>query len=313
MIQGTTPLHAAHEVSTPEEATAAVRQLAGKKINEIKIWVDPRDDTRGAKKMMPLEVVEAVINESHKHGILVQAHATRLPQQKEVVKAGADILVHTVASEKIDDEFISLLKEKKPYWIPVMGLGDTAELCEPNNTFVEQVMPAIAIERVKEGRTWLKSNPCSTPANPQAEENRKYNFPKYIAAGARLVLGTDAGVSQKYSYGFAVHHEIGMYARYGLSPADIIIASTSRPTEVLQIKDTGTLAKGKRADFIVLNANPLENIRNTRSIDSVYLYGTKLDRAALQAKFKQALVDRDAYKAKKKDYVPHPPSTRKDD
>jgi imidazolonepropionase-like amidohydrolase len=70
----------------------------------------------------------------------------------------------------------------------------------------------------------------------------------------------------------------------------VIVVSTSRPTEVLGIKDTGTLAKGKRADFIVLNANPLENIRNTRKIDSVYLNGVKLDREALQVKFKKALV-----------------------
>jgi imidazolonepropionase-like amidohydrolase len=123
------------------------------------------------------------------------------------------------------------------------------------------------------------------------------------------VLGTDAGVSAKYSYGFAEHHELGMYVRLGLTPAEAIIASTSRPTEVLGIQDTGVLAKGRRADFLVLNANPLENIRNTREIDGVYLNGAKLDREALRAKFKQAVVDRDATRAKlKKDYVPHPPS-----
>jgi adenine deaminase len=80
---------------------------------------------------------------------------------------------------------------------------------------------------------------------------------------------------------------------------------------VLRIKDTGVLGKGKRADFIVLNANPLDNIRNTREIDSVYLSGVRLDREALQAKFKRAVVDRDATKAKfQKDYVAHPPSSQ---
>jgi len=72
-----------------------------------------------------------------------------------------------------------------------------------------------------------------------------------------------------------------------MSPAQAIVVSTSRPTEVLMLKDTGTLAKDKRADFIVLNANPLDDIRNTRKIDSVYLSGVKLDREALQAKFKR--------------------------
>jgi imidazolonepropionase-like amidohydrolase len=310
LITGTTPLHAVYEVSTAEEARAAVRKIATRKINEVKFWVDNRDNTRGSMKKMPPEVYTALIEEAHKHGMLVHAHATNMPDQEGVVKAGVDVLVHTVMNEKLDDEFIAILKEKKPYWAPVMGLGDRAELCEENNSFVEQAVPDSVIADVRMGKTWLKSNPCSTPNNPQREENLKYNFMQYISAGARIVLSTDAGVSQKYVYGSAEHHEMGMYAKLGLTPAQIIMVSTSRPTEVLQIKDTGTLAKGKRADFLVLNANPLENIRNTREIDSVYLSGAKLDREALQAKFKKAVVDREATQAKfKKDYVPHPAKT----
>ena len=315
LIQGTTPLHAVREVSTPEQAVAAVRDIAAKRITQVKFWVDNRDNTRGGMKKLQPEVYTAIIEQAHKHGIMVHAHATNLDDQKAVVKAGVDVLVHTIANVKLDDEFLALLKEKKPYWAPVMGLGDTAELCEGNNEFISQSMPDSAVAEVKAGNTWLRSRPCSATPNAQflqREENLKYNFMKYIESGARLVLATDAGLSQKHSFGFADHHEIAMYARYGLSPPEILIAVTSRPTEVLQIKDTGTLSKGKRADFVVLNANPLENIRNLREIDSVYLYGVKLDRAALQAKFKRAVVDRDAYQAKtKKDYVEHPPSSRK--
>jgi imidazolonepropionase-like amidohydrolase len=171
-----------------------------------------------------------------------------------------------------------------------MGLGDVAELCEDHNQFVEQVLPDPVIADVKAGRTWLKSNPCSEPANAQREENLKSNFARMVAAGARVVLSTDAGVSAKYSFGFAEHHEIAMYVKYGMSPAEAIVVSTSRPTEILRIKDTGTLTKGKRADFIVLNANPQANIRNTRAINSVYLNGVRLDREALGVKFKKAYV-----------------------
>ena len=235
--------------------------------------------------------------------------------KKGVVNAGVDVLVHTLAGEKVDDEFVAILRAKHPYWAPVMGLGDRSELCDGKNPFIEQAMPDSVAADIRAGKTWLPSSPCSMPANApfvRREENLKYNFPKYIAAGARIVLGSDAGVSAKYAYGFAEHHEIGMYVNLGLTPAQAIEAATSRPTEVLRITDTGMLAKGKRADFIVLNANPLENIRNTREIDSVYLYGNRLDRDSLQAKFKQAVVDRDAAQAKfKKDYVPHPPSSRK--
>jgi len=315
LIQATTPLHAVYEISTADEAIAAVRKIAARNIKEVKFWVDNRDNNRGSMKKMPPEVYTALIGEAHKHGMIAHAHATNLQDQKGVVKAGVDVLVHTLVNEKVDDEFIAILKEKKPYWAPVMGLGDRSELCDGANPFIEQVFPDSVAADIRAGKTWLPSPPCSAPATAQfaqREENLAYNFPKYIATGARIVLGSDAGVSAKYSYGFAEHHELGMYVRLGLTPAEAIVAATSRPTEVLRIKDTGMLARGKRADFIVLNANPLENIRNTREIDSVYLYGAKLDREALQAKFKQAVVDRDATQAKtKRDYVPHPPSSRK--
>jgi imidazolonepropionase-like amidohydrolase len=291
LIQGTGPLHAVYEVSTAEEAVAAVRKIAAKNIKELKFWVDNRDNTRGSMKKMPPEVYAPLIEEAHKHGMLVHAHATNLEDQKGVVKAGVDVLVHTLAAEKVDDEFIAILKAKKPYWTPVMGLGDRSELCDGDDGFIEQVLPESVIADIKAGKTWLPSPPCSVPASTQfvqREENLRYNFPKYIAAGARIVLGTDAGVSAKYSFGFAEHHEIGMYVRLGLTPAEAIIASTSRPTEVLRIKDAGVLAQGKRADFIVLRENPLENIRNTREIDAVYLAGARLDRDALRTKFKQA-------------------------
>jgi len=293
LIQGTGPLHAVYEVSTPEEAIAAVRKIAALNIRELKFWVDNRDNSRGSMKKMPPEVYRPLIEEAHKHGMIVHAHATNLQDQKGVVQAGVDVLVHTLMAEKVDDEFLAILKAKRPYWTPVMGLGDRSELCDGDNGFIEQVLPDSVIADIKAGKTWLPSPPCSAPPSAQfaqREENLQYNFPKYIAAGARIVLGTDAGVSAKYSYGFAEHHEIGMYVRLGLTPAEAIIASTSRPTEVLRINDTGVLAKGKRADFIVLNANPLENIRNTREIDAVYLDGVRLDRDALRAKFKQARV-----------------------
>ena len=284
LIMGTSALHAIHEVATPEQAIAAVRQIAKMNIQQIKFWVDERDNTRGGMKKMPPEVYSAIIAEAHRHGITVHAHATNLADQKGVVRAGVDVLVHTVANEKIDDEFIALLKEKTPYWAPVMGLGDTADLCDGPNPFVEQSMPDRVAADVRAGKTWLRSSPCSAPPNTRRDEILKYNFSHMVAAGARTVLGSDAGVSQKYAYGFAEHHEIAMYVRFGMSPADAIRVSTSRPAELLRIKDAGTLRKGAKADFMVLDANPLENIRNTRTIDSVYLDGAKLDRADLQSR-----------------------------
>ena len=114
------------------------------------------------------------------------------------------------------------------------------------------------------------------------------NVPKMVAAGARLVLGTDAGITSRHAFGWADHHEMARWVELGLTPAQAIVAATSRPAELLGIADMGTLAAGKSADFIVLTANPLDDIRNTRRIASVYLRGARLDRDALAATFRNA-------------------------
>lgn len=277
LMKGTSALHAIYEVSTGAEARAAVQSMAAKNLKNVKIWVD---DRRGTYPKMTPEVYNAVIDEAHRHHMMVHAHALTLADQKAVVRAGVDVLVHIVPNEKVDDEFLALLREKKPYWAPVMGLGDRSEVCD-NDPFVDQVLPDKTIAAIR-------VTGCG-PAGPNAairEETLAYNFAKMIAAGARIVLGTDAGIFSRYSFGWADHHELARYVQFGLTPAQTMVAATSRPAEVIGIPDMGTLAKGKSADFVVLDTNPLDNIRNTRRIAAVYLRGVALDRSALLAKWK---------------------------
>jgi imidazolonepropionase-like amidohydrolase len=209
----------------------------------------------------------------------VHAHAIALADQKAVVRAGADVLVHTVGNEKLDEEFLSLLRDKKPYWTTVIGLGDRSEVCD-HDPFVDQSYPAKTLESIREESCGPR------PAAAAREAILANNVPTMIAAGARLVLGTDAGIDARHAFGWADHHEISRWVQLGVSPAEAIVAATSRPAELLGIADMGTLAVGKSADFVVLTANPLEDIRNTRAIASVYLRGAILDRDALAAKWR---------------------------
>jgi imidazolonepropionase-like amidohydrolase len=283
----TTALHVVNEVSTAPEARAAVQAMAAKKIRNVKIWVD---DRRGTYPKMTPEVYNAIIDEAHKHRMMVHAHATTLPDQKAVVRAGADVVVHLVQGEKLDDEYLALLKEKKPYWATVIGLGDRTDVCDPD-PFFEVALPPSLVARIRattEPRPLAPSCGPPSPNAPRREEIIADNFPRMISAGARIVLGTDTGIQPGHTFGSGEHHELARWVQLGLTPAQAIVAATERPAELMGLKDMGTLAIGKRADFIVLDANPLDDIRNTRKISSVYLGGAKFDRDAMLAKWRAA-------------------------
>jgi len=283
----TTQLHVVNEVSTPQEARAAVQAMAAKDIRSVKMWVD---DRRGTYPKMTPDVFTAIIDEAHKHRMVVNAHATTLPDQKAVVRAGADVVVHMVQNEKLDDEYLALLKEKKPYWATVIGLGDQTAVCE-KDPFFEQALPPAVIATIRATMERRPLAPSCGPPSPNAanrEAIMAYNFPRMIASGARIVLGTDTGIQPGHTFGSGEHVELARWVQLGLTPSQAIVGATSRPAELLGLKDLGTLASGKRASFIVLDANPLDDIRNTRQIAGVYLDGVPFDRAALLARWRKA-------------------------
>jgi imidazolonepropionase-like amidohydrolase len=291
LINGTRPLHAQYEVLRATEARAAVQDVAAKNIPRIKIWLGDRGGTYPA---MPHEVYDAVIDEAHKHGIRVHAHATTLRDQKDALRAGADVIIHTITNVKIDEELVELVKERKPFWSPVMGTAGASPLCTSANVpFIEQTAPpkivADVLATCNAAANAGRGGPAGGAAAAAArEENTKYNFNKMVESGAHVLLGTDTGVSPNWSFGWADHFELEHYVQLGMSPMDALVAATSRPAQELGLKNAGVLAEGKTADFVVLNANPLDDIRNTRDISNVYLHGAKLDRDGLRAILKKA-------------------------
>ena len=283
LIRGTDALRAVYEVDTPEGARFAVQQIAALRLQQLKIWIGNRGGTYPA---MPPEIIAAVVDEAHKHNIKVHAHATGLAEQKLALRTGVDVLVHPIRA--LDDELLALLREKRPYWTPLLGFGDRSPVCDDDPFFI-QTLPQQMITEIRErvGRGLERTQGSCNPLPPERGQELRNAIVRATDAGALVVLGTDAGPFAHYTYGWSAHRELELYVQYGMSPMDAIVAATSRPAELLGIRDAGTLKRFNRADFLVLDANPLEDIRNTRRINNVYLLGTRLDRNALLAEWQR--------------------------
>lgn len=280
----TNELKVVNEVTTGAEARAAVQRLAKLGAKHVKMWVDDRNGTY--PKLSP-EAYQAIVDEAHLQKMTVHAHAIQLADQKAVLKAGADVLVHMVQRQALDAEYLALLKEKKPYWATVIGLGDPTEVCKAD-PFFEQALPESVIAKIRATMDRQPLAPSCGPPSPTAPERERQmaiNFPKMLAAGARVVLATDTGIQPGHTFGSGEHVELARWVQLGMSPAEAIVAATSRPAQLMGVTDLGALAVGRRASFVVLDANPLENIRNTRAIADVYLDGVRIDRDALKRQF----------------------------
>jgi imidazolonepropionase-like amidohydrolase len=152
------------------------------------------------------------------------------------------------------------------------------EVCENERFTTETLPPAIVAE--------ILASECRQAVNAEREAALRASFTAMRNAGARVVLGTDAGIRPSKTFGSADHHELTTFVRLGMSTAEAIEVGTARAADMLGLADVGRLANGKRADFLVLDGNPLDDILNTRRISAVYLHGDRLDRDALLAKWK---------------------------
>ena len=261
--------------ATPEEGRERVRALRARNVHFVKIWVDDRDGT--VPKLKP-DVYRAIIDEAHKQGMETLAHLSRtsgLADAKDLLKAGIDGFVHTVRDRDVDEEYISLVKAHPRVWTGpnVPGPGETEE----EIALLAETLPAPAVAALR--KQLAQRTAAGNPPN-QLFELHCRNLKRIHDAGMIIGLGTD-GTGD----GFGAHQQIAYYVRCGFTAAEAIRAATSVNARVLGLTRMGTVAAGKEASFVVLNANPLDAITNTRKIDRVYLRGEEVDRGALRKRF----------------------------
>ena len=270
----------AYGVSTEEEARSRVAELAETPADFVKIWVDDRGGR--VEKLTP-DLYRPIIEEAHARGLQVIAHVFYLEDARELVEAGVDGFAHLVRDAEMDDELVAAIVANDVFVMPNLAISERGRHAEPpawvdDPLLLESVSPEVAarIRASFESRT-----PEGAARATESYAAMQRSVKKLADAGARLVLGADTGV-QDHIQGFMEHRELELIVDAGMSVGDVIVAATSAPAKVLGV-DTGLLAPGKRADFLVLDANPMYDITNTRRISAVYLNGQKLDREAMRA------------------------------
>ncbi|HUE90367.1 MAG TPA: amidohydrolase family protein [Vicinamibacterales bacterium] len=253
-------------VTTEAEARKAVQELAAQKADIVKIWVDDRN---GKYKKLTPELYTAVIDEAHKHGLRVTVHAYYLDDAKGLLKAGVDAFAHGVRDAVADDEFMALVKQR-PNFVLVPNLPDRGVAADVS-WLADHVSPD-EFKKLQAGAA--KDRPAAQKGFAiQAQSLARMN-----AAGVTIALGTDGGIPWSH------HFEMEDMVAAGMTPQQVIVAATANAAAFLRLEDHGTIAMGKSADFLVLDANPLDDITNTRRIADVYLRGARVDRAAVRSR-----------------------------
>jgi imidazolonepropionase-like amidohydrolase len=267
--------------ATPDEARQKVAAVAALKPDVIKIRVD--DNLGAATKMSP-EVFRAVIDEAHRRKLRVAAHIFYLDDAKALLRAGIDAIVHSVRDKDIDDEFVALMKARNVPYCPTL----TREL----STFVYESTPSFFAEPFflreadrglvaqlqERARQQAMRSSKSAQAYKAALEVAKGNLKKASDAGLLIAMGTDAGPFPERFQGFFEHVEMEMMAASGLSPARVLRAATIDAARAMGVDGVGTLKPGSWADLVVLQADPLAEVRNTRSIETVVIAGNVVKR-----------------------------------
>jgi imidazolonepropionase-like amidohydrolase len=265
---------------TPEEAVAVAAKNKIMGVDWMKIRVD---DNLGTSEKMPEDVYKAVIATSHDLGYKIATHLYYLDDAKKLLAAGSDLIAHSVRDKPVDDEFITLIKQRNVCYCPTL----TREL----STFVYGSTPDFFSDPffTKEYDSMIVA-PLKDPAKQKQVRDSKSaqtyqqqlpvamaNLKKLSALGVPIAFGTDSGIPTRF-IGYFEHLEMEMMAGSGLSPIQILTSATKDAAQCMGLQKLGQLKPGFNADFIILSESPFNDIKNTRKIESVWIHGEEVKR-----------------------------------
>ena len=268
--------------STEEEARTTIADRHARRVNIIKTGIG---EGNNGEDMRP-EVYAALIDEAHRRKLRVAAHLVNLAHAKGLVNAGLDIIAHSIRDHDVDAAFIAELKQRNIGYIPTLTRDLSVFQYEStpdyiNDPFFLRGLPAYAsqIARVKDPslHAKTKANPGTARAKQQFKQALR-NVKLMSDGGVMIAMGTDSGTGLGRWQGYFEQVEMELMVKAGMTPMQSLVASTGNAAKVMGIdSEVGTLQPGKRADLVVLTADPLADIKNTRTIESVWIDGRRLN------------------------------------
>ena len=261
-----------------EDARRDIDHVADMRVDIIKTRLN------GNSNDMSPAVYQALIDQAHQRGLRVAAHLYYLDDAKGLLNAGVDVVAHSVRDQDVDVELISELKRRNVGYIPTLTRDLSVFAYETTPAFLtdefflrgadayradmEAIRDPALQERVR--------NSEEAQTIKKALEQAQRNLKLLSDAGVTIAMGTDSGTQLGRWQGYFEHVEFELMVEAGLTPMQVLVAATGDAARVMELDDLGTLEPGKWADFVVLNANPLVDIKNTRQIDSVWIAGRQL-------------------------------------
>ena len=269
---------------TADEVPQMMKELNALHPSMVKIWVDGSPQT----KMKP-EIYQEIIQEAHRYQRRVAAHVYYLSDARNLIRSGIDVFGHSIRDSLVDDALIAQMKARNIPYIPTLALDKFAHAYTSSPDWMEDAFFKASLEpgvyEMVSSSAYQNEQKGSVASARSASAFRiaLQNVKKLHDAGIMVALGTDSGAFPIRAQGFAEHLELDLLVEAGISPQDVIRIATLNAARVLQIdRDYGSIEKGKIADLLILDANPLENIRNTRAITAVYKSGKLFSKGPLQ-------------------------------
>ncbi|MBT5073580.1 MAG: amidohydrolase family protein [Kordiimonadaceae bacterium] len=257
---------------------AEVNRNADMGANYIKVRVD---DSLGASEKMPRDLFDALLDQAHIRRLPLAVHLFYLDDAKYILEAGADMVAHSVRDLTVDEAFINLFKEKDKCYVPTVTREVSTFVYESEPEFfsdpyfLKEVDPAVIEELRGPERQARMRNSRSAQGYKKGLDVAMANIGALYKGGVKIAMGTDTGLPGRFQ-GYFEQMEMHMMVEAGMSPMDVIRASTGVAAACINQGDIGTLEPGKWADLIVLGANPAEDIQNTKTIESVWIAGNRV-------------------------------------